>query len=107
MFEDSLPPDIDVLAVTAADATEPSFACFYDAELGTFLADVFSISWMEDSESGGRESADRVWLYQDVSEISSYSFQTKLFCLTWKGCLGPHPQPGTVISKILQALLSS
>ena len=54
MFEDSLPPDIDVLAVTAADATEPSFACFYDAELGTFLADVFSISWMEDSESGGQ-----------------------------------------------------
>ena len=58
MFEDSLPLDIDVLAVTAADATEPSFACFYDSELGTFLADVFSISWMEDSESGGREEEE-------------------------------------------------
>ena len=55
----------------------------------------------------GREWAEQVWLYRDVSEISSYSFQTKLFCLTWKGCLGPHPQPGTVISKTLQALLSS
>ena len=69
MFEDSLPPDIDVLAVTAADATEPSFACFYDAELGTFLADVFSISWMEDSESGGRGEGES--LLEQIRRVRS------------------------------------
>ena len=72
MFEDSLPPDIDVLAVTAADATEPSFACFYDAELGTFLADVFSISWMEDSESGGRgEAGEEESLLEQIRRVRS------------------------------------
>ena len=71
MFEDSLPPDIDVLAVTAADATEPSFACFYDAELGTFLADVFSISWMEDSESGGRGEEWEESLLEQIRRVRS------------------------------------
>ena len=72
MFEDSLPPDIDVLAVTAADATEPSFACFYDAGLGTFLADVFSISWMEDSESGGRgEEGEEESLLEQIRRVRS------------------------------------
>ena len=40
MFQD-LPADINVLAFTASNATAPSFACYYDHSLETFLADVF------------------------------------------------------------------
>ena len=40
MFQD-LPGDINVLAFTASNATAPSFACYYDHSLETFLADVF------------------------------------------------------------------
>ena len=50
MFED-LAEDISVLAFTASNATAPSFACYYDHSLETFLADVFSISWLDDSDS--------------------------------------------------------
>ena len=40
MFQD-LAGDINVLAFTASNATAPSFACYYDDNLETFLADVF------------------------------------------------------------------
>ena len=50
MFED-LAEDISVLAFTASNTTGPSFATYYDPTLETFLADVFSISWLDDSDS--------------------------------------------------------
>jgi legumain len=43
LFEDYLPPDRHILAVTAANATEPSYACCYDPEIGAYLGDAFSV----------------------------------------------------------------
>ena len=40
-----------VFALTAADPTESSFACFFDEKLGTYLGDVFSVMWMNDTET--------------------------------------------------------
>jgi len=37
-----------VYATTAANPKENSFACYYDAELETYLGDVYSVKWMED-----------------------------------------------------------
>ena len=56
MFEHFLPSDMNILAVTAANSTESSYACFYNETLDTFLADSFSYSWMEHSELGDRNS---------------------------------------------------
>ena len=42
MFEGFLPTDLDILAVTASNSTESSYACFYNETMNTFLADVFS-----------------------------------------------------------------
>lgn len=36
--------------MTAADPRESSYACYYDKLRGTYLGDVFSVKWMEDSD---------------------------------------------------------
>jgi len=42
---------INVFATTAANGRESSYACYWDEELRTYLGDVYSIKWMEDSDS--------------------------------------------------------
>lgn len=49
MFKD-LPKDINIFGETAANGNEPSYACYYDSELETYLGDVFSVTWMENSD---------------------------------------------------------
>jgi legumain len=50
MFENLLPNNINVYATTAANAEESSYACYYDDKLSTYLGDVYSVKWMEDSD---------------------------------------------------------
>ncbi|KAG8449025.1 hypothetical protein GDO86_015910 [Hymenochirus boettgeri] len=45
-----LPNNIDVYATTAANPHESSYACYYDEERDTYLGDLYSVSWMEDSD---------------------------------------------------------
>ncbi|ESO10018.1 hypothetical protein HELRODRAFT_185311 [Helobdella robusta] len=51
MFENLLPSNISVYATTAANAFESSYACYYDDERQTYLGDLYSVNWMEDSDS--------------------------------------------------------
>jgi len=78
MFSKILPKDINVYAVSAANATQPSYACYMDKGRKTFLGDVFSIKWMEDTD---REDVTKETLkkqYQTVkkevtkSEVSEW-----------------------------------
>lgn len=41
---------LTVLAVTASNATTSSYACYFDKKRKTYLGDVFSVKWMEDSD---------------------------------------------------------
>jgi len=41
---------IDVFATTAANGAESSYACYWDEKLRTYLGDVYSVKWMEDSD---------------------------------------------------------
>lgn len=50
MFEGLLPSNIDIFATTAANDAESSYACYWDDERGTYLGDLYSVSWMEDSD---------------------------------------------------------
>nr|XP_022329936.1 legumain-like [Crassostrea virginica] len=43
MFEGLQIQNMNVLAVTAANATEPSYACYDDCQRKTYLGDVFSV----------------------------------------------------------------
>ena len=54
MFED-LPDDIDIYATSAANDHESSYACYYDNDIGTYLGDVYSVNWMEDSDAVSRD----------------------------------------------------
>ncbi|KAI4871389.1 hypothetical protein NFI96_015111 [Prochilodus magdalenae] len=45
-----LPVDIDVYATTAANPDESSYACYYDEARDTYLGDLYSVNWMEDSD---------------------------------------------------------
>eukprot|EP00117_Sycon_ciliatum_P021729 scpid66282/ scgid18958/ Legumain; Asparaginyl endopeptidase; Protease, cysteine 1 len=54
MFEgDLLPKNRDIFATTAANAHESSYACYYDKLRRTFLGDVYSVKWMEDTDKVG------------------------------------------------------
>jgi len=52
MFSGTLPSDINVMALTAANASTSSYACYYDELRKTYLGDLFSVKWMEDSDLG-------------------------------------------------------
>ena len=40
-----------VWATTAASPNESSYACYFDKERKTYLGDVYSVKWMEDSDA--------------------------------------------------------
>lgn len=50
MFDEILPENSNIFVMTAADPRESSYACYFDKLRGTYLGDVFSVKWMEDSD---------------------------------------------------------
>ncbi|KAH9371518.1 hypothetical protein HPB48_017499 [Haemaphysalis longicornis] len=50
IFDGLLPDNVNVYATTAANPQEPSYVCYYDQLRETFLGDVYSVRWMEDSD---------------------------------------------------------
>lgn len=50
MFKGLLRENINVFATTASNAHESSFACYFDKKRRTYLGDVYSVKWMEDSD---------------------------------------------------------
>jgi len=56
MFQGLLDSSLNVFATTASNATTSSFACYYDPKRKTFLGDVYSIKWMEDSDKENIET---------------------------------------------------
>jgi len=51
MLEGLLADNINVYGTTASNAVESSYACYYDAKRQTYLGDVYSVVWMEDSDA--------------------------------------------------------
>ncbi|XP_013918823.1 PREDICTED: legumain [Thamnophis sirtalis] len=47
---ENLPKDINVYATTASNPEESSYACYYDEKRETYLGDLYSVKWMEDSD---------------------------------------------------------
>jgi legumain len=62
MFDGLLANDINVYATTAANSTESSYACYYDNDRDTYLGDLYSVNWIEDSDARSsltRESLEK------------------------------------------------
>ncbi|XP_071962580.1 legumain-like [Antedon mediterranea] len=57
MFKD-LSSTINIYATSAANGKESSYACYFDKTLEVYLGDLYSVKWMEDSdtENLGKES---------------------------------------------------
>jgi len=51
MLEGLLADNINVYGTTASNAEESSYACYYDDKRQTYLGDVYSVVWMEDSDA--------------------------------------------------------
>lgn len=45
-----LPTNINVFATTAANGAESSYAVYYDKDRHTYLGDVYSVMWLQDSD---------------------------------------------------------
>jgi legumain len=66
MLENILKPNINIYGTTASNAEESSYACYYDAKRGTYLGDVYSVNWMEDSDV---EQLNTETLFQQFSVV--------------------------------------
>jgi len=66
MFKGLLDPNMNVFATTASNATTSSFACYFDKARKTFLGDVYSIKWLEDSD---KEDIEKETLEQQYTIV--------------------------------------
>jgi legumain len=64
MVEDILLDNINIYSTTASNAKESSYACYLDTKRATYLGDLYSVTWMEDSDV---EQIDLETLYQQFS----------------------------------------
>ncbi|GAB2217733.1 hypothetical protein Drorol1_Dr00000941 [Drosera rotundifolia] len=86
IFDGLLPKDMNIYAVTAAKPDEDSYATYYSRVFGTYLGDLFSISWMEDSQQADRKTETLEQQYQVVKNRTESG-----------GYIGSHPkQYGTI-----------
>ena len=51
MFNNLLPSNMSIFAMTAANPDESSYACCYDPVINIYLGDLFSVNWLENSDS--------------------------------------------------------
>ena len=68
-----LPKDVNVFATTASNATTSSYACYFDKQRKTFLGDVYSIKWLEDSDKENIEKETLEEQYRIVKRETNTS----------------------------------
>lgn len=76
MFEGFLDEEVDsmnVFATTASNATTSSYACYYDVKRKTFLGDVYSVKWLEDSDKENLEKETLEDQYKIVKKETNTS----------------------------------
>ena len=73
MFHKLLPKNSSIYATTAADPAESSYACFFDNERETYLADVYSINWMLDSDAVNLHNETLEDQFQKVRSMTNTS----------------------------------
>lgn len=73
MFHKKLKNNIDIYATTAADPDESSYACYYDKKRQTYLGDVYSVKWMENSDAVDLTKETLMKQFQIVKEETNTS----------------------------------
>ncbi len=62
-----------VYATTAANPDESSYACYYDSKRKTYLGDVYSVMWMEDSDREDLNKETLLAQFQIVQNLTNTS----------------------------------
>jgi len=73
MFKRLLADNVNVFATTASNATTSSYACYFDKQRKTFLGDVYSIKWLEDSDKENIEKETLEEQYKIVKKETNTS----------------------------------
>lgn len=73
MFAGILSNTTNVFATTAATPDEPSYAYYYNDTLSTYMADEYSIRWMQDSTNNWDAYESLIEQFQDVAAIVNES----------------------------------
>jgi legumain len=76
MFKGLLPDNVNVFATTASNATTSSYACYFDKKRKTFLGDVYSIKWLEDSD---KENIEKITLEHQYIVVKNET-NTSMVC---------------------------
>jgi legumain len=72
-FLDNTDDTMNVFATTASNATTSSYACYYDEKRKTFLGDVYSVKWLEDSDKENLEKETLEDQYKIVKKETNTS----------------------------------
>jgi len=86
MFDGILSNSSNIYATTAASPDEPSYAFYYNDTLSTYMADEYSIRWMQDSTSHWHQPDSETLQQQfrhvsrKVKESSPQEYGDKKFC---------------------------
>ena len=75
---------LTVFASTAADPYQSSYACYFDEMRQTYLGDVYSVNWMQDSD---KVRATSTCLHCSVNaSVTLYIWPTWGMCTMLTGC---------------------
>lgn len=69
MFDGMLANNTNVFATTAATPDQPSYAFYYNDTLSTYMADEYSIRWMQDTTNNWDAYESLITQYNDVAAI--------------------------------------
>lgn len=73
MFKGLLPDNINIYATTAANGKESSYATYYDEHLKTFLGDLYSVKWMENSDVANLNKESLISQFEVVKKETNKS----------------------------------
>uniref|UniRef100_L7M9F1 legumain n=1 Tax=Rhipicephalus pulchellus TaxID=72859 RepID=L7M9F1_RHIPC len=71
IFDGLLTAYYSVYATTAANPYESSYACYYDAKREAYLGNLYSVSWMEDSD---KKDLKRETLFEQFSIVKKMTY---------------------------------
>jgi legumain len=69
MFDGILANNTNVFATTAANPSQPSYAYYYNDSLSTYMADEYSIRWMQDTTNNWDAYESLITQYNDVAAV--------------------------------------
>lgn len=103
MFNTLLPKNIKIYATTASTPDTSSYACYYDSKRGTYLGDVYSVNWMEDSDKADLSKESLETQFQLVKKETNTSVCCEYGDLTFNSEPVADFQSGSHATRTVQA----